>query len=61
MEYADEGDLSLVLEKQEPIHETVVKSWLYQICQGLKYIHEQKIIHRDVKPANIFLCKENQV
>lgn len=61
MEYAEEGDLGQILEKQEPIHETVIKSWLQQICLGLKYIHERRIIHRDLKPANIFLCRDNQV
>ncbi len=32
-----------------------------QICEGLKKAHENNIIHRDVKPANIFITKDGIV
>src|SRR4029078_9964165 len=32
-----------------------------QLCDGLGYAHEQGIVHRDVKPANIFLLGDGSV
>jgi eukaryotic-like serine/threonine-protein kinase len=32
-----------------------------QLCAGLGYAHEQGIVHRDVKPANIFLLPDGSV
>src|SRR5262249_53693523 len=28
-----------------------------QLVEGLEYLHKKKLVHRDVKPANIFLSK----
>ena len=35
--------------------EDKLKSCLLQILAGLEYCHERRIIHRDIKPDNIFL------
>ncbi|ORM41909.1 Cyclin-dependent kinase B2-2 [Babesia sp. Xinjiang] len=35
--------------------EDVVKVIMYQMLQGLAYIHSNRIIHRDIKPQNILL------
>lgn len=35
--------------------------WFTQICLGLKYIHDRKIIHRDIKSQNIFLTAQGLV
>ncbi|CAF1460953.1 unnamed protein product [Adineta steineri] len=32
-----------------------------QIAKGIAYIHEQKLIHGDIKPANIFFSAENLI
>lgn len=34
---------------------------MYGLCEGVKYLHESKIIHRDLKLGNIFLNEKNIV
>ena len=61
MEYADDGDLQTEINKKKKNSETFDEKiiWLYsiQMIEGLKALHDKKIMHRDLKSANIFLSK----
>ena len=65
MELCEHGDLfQLILNKKlsnTKFTESEVKNYLYEICQGLDYLHKHKIIHRDLKSMNIFLTKDNHI
>ena len=65
MEYADDGDLSTKiknnLKKHVQFDESSIWSILIQILEGLNYLHKSRIIHRDLKSANIFLTKKGIV
>ena len=65
MEYADDGDLSskikTMLKKHLQFEENTIWSILIQILEGINYLHKSKIIHRDLKSANIFLTKKGIV
>ena len=53
MEKAEHGSLDKWIDKTN--HENVTKIAL-GIVDGLKYVHSQKVVHRDIKPNNILMC-----
>jgi len=58
MEYLDGAPLNAVLNQAAmPIVQVV--DLILQVCQGLAAAHELDIVHRDMKPENVFLVEEN--
>lgn len=41
----------LVKDRTTYIPESRIRSWCYQILQGLAYIHKHGYFHRDMKPG----------
>jgi serine/threonine protein kinase len=63
MEYADGGDLAKKLESRNgaPLPESEVLHDFIQLAIAIKYIHDRKILHRDLKAENVFLMKDGTV
>ena len=65
MEYCDNGDLNTYIQNQKKLKkylpENEIWNFFIQISLGLAYIHSKKILHRDLKPMNIFLTKKNEI
>ena len=61
MEYCDDGDLEtkikIMKRNKQKFEEPLIWEYAIQIVEGLKALHDKKILHRDLKSANIFLVK----
>jgi serine/threonine protein kinase len=65
MEFADNGDLEKKIEEslktKSFMTENEILGILRNIVIGLKALHDKKIMHRDIKAANIFMFKNDCV
>ena len=62
-EYVPQGDFEKKIENnykdKKYFEEKDILNWLFQVCLAIQYLHENSIIHRDVKPSNIYLTENN--
>src|SRR5262245_57401044 len=54
MEYLEGEDLEQVLAHRGPLPPNDVIAYMAHACWGLAHAHEKGVIHRDVKPRNLF-------
>ncbi|EKX45879.1 hypothetical protein GUITHDRAFT_159664 [Guillardia theta CCMP2712] len=57
MEWAEHGTLSDRIKSEEGkvMKEIQIWKWTLQITVGLNHMHEKKVLHRDLKSANVFI------
>ncbi|KAK2649921.1 hypothetical protein Ddye_017410 [Dipteronia dyeriana] len=55
LEYCDGGDLAAYLNRHGKVSEAVARHFMRQFAAGLQVLHEKHLIHRDLKPQNLFL------
>ena len=58
LEYIDGGSIGSCLRKHGKFEEPVVSSLTRQTLQGLSYLHDSGILHRDLKADNILLTSD---
>ncbi|PNH11142.1 Mitogen-activated protein kinase kinase kinase ANP1 [Tetrabaena socialis] len=55
LEYVAGGSLNRKVAHWGPLHEDTIRVYTKQILRGLEYLHQQRIMHRDIKGANILV------
>ena len=48
------------LKKQKIFRESTIRSLFDEILRGLRIVHQHKMLHLDIKPANIFITDDNK-
>lgn len=63
MEYCPGGDVAAVIRHRRgvPFNERQVVLWFQQLASALNYLHQRKILHRDIKTGNIFVTADSSV
>ncbi|KAL6085291.1 hypothetical protein STEG23_033104 [Scotinomys teguina] len=55
MEFVPGGSISSIINRFGPLPETVFCKYTRQILQGVAYLHENCVVHRDIKGNNVML------
>ncbi|KAM7242446.1 hypothetical protein CapIbe_006917 [Capra ibex] len=61
LEYCSRQSLAHVLQARQTLTEPEVRYYLRGLVSGLSYLHQRRIVHRDLKLSNFFLNKNMEV
>jgi serine/threonine protein kinase len=58
MEYLIGKTLNEVIPPNQGLSLSKIRQYMAQICKGLQAVHSKNLVHRDLKPQNIFIAWE---
>ena len=61
MEYLEGDDLKARMKSGQRFSDVELKKWWNQLVDALNYTHQKGIIHRDIKPGNIFVFRDGNI
>jgi tetratricopeptide (TPR) repeat protein len=60
MEYVDGTTLKAIVKQRGPLAPRAIVHVLAQVSEGLAYAHARRIVHRDIKTANLMWTREKK-
>ena len=60
MDYIQGQTLDQILQDDNPLSETTALEYVRQIAEALSVVHEQSLLHQDIKPKNLILRQDSQ-
>ena len=60
MEFLEGEELRRIIAQKKPLTLEDKLTVMLQVCDGLHYAHQKGVVHRDIKPGNIFLLRNGQ-
>lgn len=60
MDYLCGGNLDSLIEKESSVREEIAQRYIGQIGRALSYMHSNKMLHLDLKPANVMLNADDE-
>lgn len=61
MEYLEGEDMKTMLKRGRKFSEEELEIWWNQLADALNYTHSKGIVHRDIKPGNIFVNNDGTI
>ncbi|XP_059160586.1 uncharacterized protein LOC131944096 [Physella acuta] len=61
LEYIKMGALSTFIKQHTRLNEGLTRQFTIQILEGVKYLHENNILHLDIKGTNILMVDESNI
>jgi serine/threonine protein kinase len=61
LEYVPGGSIRSLIDKFGSFEEKLVKIYTRQMVEGLVYLHSNRIIHRDMKCANVLVDNDGRI
>jgi serine/threonine protein kinase len=48
------------MEREKVLRESTIRSLFDEVLRGLRVVHQHKMLHLDIKPANIFITEDDR-
>lgn len=61
MDYIEHDLKALMQAKKQPFSQSEVKCLMLQLLEGIKYLHDNWVLHRDLKTANLLLNNKGEL